>query len=249
MSLKVTNLTGGYSQVPVLKDISFEVEKGKLIGLIGLNGAGKSTAIKHIIGLMNPQKGSITIDDLTLTAYTEGYRKKFAFIPETPVLYEELTLKEHIELTAMAYDVPQDIAFQRAEKLLTSFRLSNKLDWFPANFSKGMKQKVMILCAFLVEPSLYIIDEPFLGLDPLGINALLELMNEMKEQGASILMSTHILATAERQCDGFVLLHNGEIKAQGTLEDLRASFQMPEATLDEIYIHLTKEEDQLNDDA
>ncbi|WP_317914443.1 ABC transporter ATP-binding protein [Carnobacterium maltaromaticum] len=248
MSLKVTNLTGGYSQVPVLKDISFEVEKGKLIGLIGLNGAGKSTAIKHIIGLMNPQKGSITIDELTLTADTEGYRKKFAFIPETPVLYEELTLKEHIELTAMAYDVPQDIAFQRAEKLLTSFRLSNKLDWFPANFSKGMKQKVMILCAFLVEPSLYIIDEPFLGLDPLGINALLELMNEMKEQGASILMSTHILATAERQCDGFVLLHNGEIKAQGTLEDLRASFQMPEATLDEIYIHLTKEEDQLNDD-
>ncbi|WP_413509586.1 ABC transporter ATP-binding protein [Carnobacterium maltaromaticum] len=249
MSLKVTNLTGGYSQVPVLKDISFEVEKGKLIGLIGLNGAGKSTAIKHIIGLMNPQKGSITIDELTLTADTEGYLKKFAFIPETPVLYEELTLKEHIELTAMAYDVPQDIAFQRAEKLLTSFRLSNKLDWFPANFSKGMKQKVMILCAFLVEPSLYIIDEPFLGLDPLGINALLELMNEMKEQGASILMSTHILATAERQCDGFVLLHNGEIKAQGTLEDLRASFQMPEATLDEIYIHLTKEEDQLNDDA
>ncbi|MDZ5760064.1 ABC transporter ATP-binding protein [Carnobacterium maltaromaticum] len=249
MSLKVTNLTGGYSQVPVLKDISFEVEKGKLIGLIGLNGAGKSTAIKHIIGLMNPQKGSITIDELTLTADTEGYRKKFAFIPETPVLYEELTLKEHIELSAMAYDVPQDIAFQRAEKLLTSFRLSNKLDWFPANFSKGMKQKVMILCAFLVEPSLYIIDEPFLGLDPLGINALLELMNEMKEQGASILMSTHILATAERQCDGFVLLHNGEIKAQGTLEDLRASFQMPEATLDEIYIHLTKEEDQLNDDA
>ncbi len=249
MSLKVTNLTGGYSQVPVLKDISFEVEKGKLVGLIGLNGAGKSTAIKHIIGLMNPQKGSITIDELTLTADTEGYRKKFAFIPETPVLYEELTLKEHIELTAMAYDVPQDIAFQRAEKLLTSFRLSNKLDWFPANFSKGMKQKVMILCAFLVEPSLYIIDEPFLGLDPLGINALLELMNEMKEQGASILMSTHILATAERQCDGFVLLHNGEIKAQGTLEDLRASFQMPEATLDEIYIHLTKEEDQLNDDA
>ncbi|MDW5522194.1 ABC transporter ATP-binding protein [Carnobacterium maltaromaticum] len=249
MSLKVTNLTGGYSQVPVLKDISFEVEKGKLIGLIGLNGAGKSTAIKHIIGLMNPQKGSITIDELTLTADTEGYRKKFAFIPETPVLYEELTLKEHIELTAMAYNVPQDIAFQRAEKLLTSFRLSNKLDWFPANFSKGMKQKVMILCAFLVEPSLYIIDEPFLGLDPLGINALLELMNEMKEQGASILMSTHILATAERQCDGFVLLHNGEIKAQGTLEDLRASFQMPEATLDEIYIHLTKEEDQLNDDA
>lgn len=242
MSLKVTNLTGGYSQVPVLKDISFEVEKGKLIGLIGLNGAGKSTAIKHIIGLMNPQKGSITIDELTLTADTEGYRKKFAFIPETPVLYEELTLKEHIELTAMAYDVPQDIAFQRAEKLLTSFRLSNKLDWFPANFSKGMKQKVMVLCAFLIEPSLYIIDEPFLGLDPLAIHALLELMKEMREQGAAILMSTHILATAEKYCDRFVVLHEGKIRAIGTIEELRQEFHLPNSSLDEIYIALTHEE-------
>ncbi|ANZ99582.1 multidrug ABC transporter ATP-binding protein [Carnobacterium divergens] len=244
MSLNVRNVTGGYSQIPVLKDISFEVGEGKLIGLIGLNGAGKSTAIKHIIGLMSPTKGSISIDGLTVQEDTESYRKKFAFIPETPVLYDELTLKEHIELTAMAYDVPTEIAFERAGKLLKTFRLENKLEWFPAHFSKGMKQKVMILCAFLVEPSLYIIDEPFLGLDPLGINALLELMNDMKAQGASILMSTHILATAERQCDGFVLLHNGEVKAEGTLAEIRASFNMPEATLDEIYIQLTKEEDK-----
>ncbi|NGV92804.1 AAA family ATPase, partial [Staphylococcus aureus] len=103
-----------------------------------------------------------------------------------------------IEVTAMAYDIPMDIAMKRAEKLLETFRLSNRLDWFPANFSKGMKQKVMILCAFLIEPSLYIIDEPFLGLDPLAINALLELMVEMKKEGAGILMSTHILATAEK---------------------------------------------------
>ncbi|WP_426065489.1 ATP-binding cassette domain-containing protein, partial [Escherichia coli] len=92
-----------------------------------------------------------------------AYRKQIGYIPETPSLYEELTLKEHIEVTAMAYDIPKDVALQRAERLLKTFRMENKLDWFPANFSKGMKQKVMVLCAFLIEPSLYIIDEPFLG--------------------------------------------------------------------------------------
>lgn len=245
MSLEVTNVTGGYNQFPVLKDVAFEIGNGQLIGLIGLNGAGKSTTLKHIIGLMDPFKGEIKIDQLTIKESASDYRKKFGYVPETPALYEELTLKEHIEVTAMAYDLPMEEAMKRADYLLKTFRLEKKLDWFPANFSKGMKQKVMIVCAFLVEPSLYIIDEPFLGLDPLAIHALLELMQEKKEAGASILMSTHILATAERYCDGFIILHEGKVRAAGSLEDLRQTFEMPEANLDEIYIELTKEEGRL----
>ncbi|MDR0921406.1 MAG: ABC transporter ATP-binding protein [Lactobacillales bacterium] len=241
MSLQIENLTGGYGHIPVLKDISFSVASGELVGLIGLNGAGKSTTIKEIIGLLTLQKGKIAIDGETLQAQPESYRKKIGYIPETPSLYEELTLREHIEVTAMAYDIPQEVAFKRAEKLLKTFRLENKLDWFPANFSKGMKQKVMVLCAFLIEPSLYIIDEPFLGLDPLAIHALLELMQEMKKEGAAILMSTHILATAERYCDRFVVLHEGKIRAIGTIEELRTEFDMPGSSLDDIYIALTKE--------
>lgn len=241
MTLSVKNVTGGYNQMPVLKDLSFELNKGELVGLIGLNGAGKSTTIKEIIGLLRPSKGTIEIDGLTLEQNPEAYRKKIGFIPETPTLYEELTLREHIEITAMAYDLPIEEAMSRAEKLLTLFRLEKRLDWFPANFSKGMKQKVMILCAFLIEPSLYIIDEPFLGLDPLAIHALLELMYEMKQNGASILMSTHVLATAERYCDRFILLHNGQIRAQGTLAEIQETFAMPHATLDELYLALTKE--------
>lgn len=242
MSLKIEHVTGGYGHLPVLKDISFNVQPGEMVGLIGLNGAGKSTTIKHIIGLLEPTKGKIEINQLSLKKDVENYRKQIGYIPETPSLYEELTLKEHIEVTAMAYSIPMDIAMKRAEKLLHTFRLSNRLEWFPANFSKGMKQKVMILCAFLIEPSLYIIDEPFLGLDPLAINALLELMVEMKNEGSGILMSTHILATAEKYCDRFVVLHEGEIRADGTLEELQTAFRMPEASLDEIYIALTKEQ-------
>lgn len=242
MSLVIENLTGGYGHIPVLKDINFSVQSGEMVGLIGLNGAGKSTTIKNIIGLLTPQKGKISIDGETLTSHKESYRKKIGYIPESPALYEELTLREHIEITAMAYDIELEEAFKRAEVLLETFRLQNKLDWFPANFSKGMKQKVMVLCAFLIEPSLYIIDEPFLGLDPLAIHALLELMTDMRNQGAAILMSTHILATAEKYCDRFVVLHEGKVRANGSMEELRQEFQLPDSSLDDIYLSLTKEE-------
>ena len=242
MTLVLKDVTGGYGHLPVLKEISFEVRDHELVGLIGLNGAGKSTTIKEIMGLLEPQAGTITLDRLTLKKEAEAYRKKIGYIPETPVLYEELTLKEHIEVTAMAYDIPQELAQARAKKLLKTFRLENRTDWFPANFSKGMKQKVMILCALLIEPSLLIVDEPFLGLDPLAIHALLTLFDEMKQTGVSILMSTHVLATAEKHCDRFVILHEGKIRAQGTLAELQVEFGLPQASLDEIYIALTKED-------
>ncbi|GFH43311.1 ABC transporter ATP-binding protein [Lactococcus hodotermopsidis] len=247
MTLKIENLTGGYFGNTVLKDVSFTVESGELVGLIGLNGAGKSTTIQEIIGLLSPYQGQILLDDLTIGQNSEAYRKKIGFIPEQPSLYEELTLREHIEVTALAYDIEVETAMARAEKLLKTFRLSDKLDWFPANFSKGMKQKVMIICAFLTEPSLYIIDEPFLGLDPLAINDLIDLMLEMKKTGASILMSTHILSTAERFCDKFVVLHEGKVIADGDLTALRAKFNLPNASLDEIYVALTKESWQAHD--
>lgn len=241
MSLKITNLTGGYFGNPVLKDVSFEINDGELVGLIGLNGAGKSTTIQEIIGLLTPYSGKVELDGLTLQQDLEGYRKKIGFIPETPSLYEELTLREHIEVTALAYGIDTETAFERAQKLLETFRLADKLDWFPVNFSKGMKQKVMIICAFLIEPSLYIIDEPFMGLDPLAIQDLIDLMLEMKNSGHSILMSTHILSTAEKFCDKFIVLHEGQVLVAGSLDELRAKFNRPEASLDEIYLELTKE--------
>lgn len=240
--LKIDHLTGGYTRNPVLKDISFEVDKGQIVGLIGLNGAGKSTTIKHIIGLMEAQKGKISINDNTFADDATAYRSQFSFIPETPILYDELTLREHLELTAMAYGLDKDTFEKRLQPLLKEFRMEKRLKWFPAHFSKGMKQKVMIMCAFLIEPSLYIIDEPFVGLDPLAINSLLEMMEKAKKQGSAILMSTHILATAERYCDSFIILHNGEIRAKGTLLQLREQFGMKEATLDDLYIQLTKED-------
>lgn len=244
MGLLIDQLTGGYGPIPVLKDVSFTVPRGEIVGLIGLNGAGKSTTIKHIMGLLQPHSGTIKIDNITLTQNMEQYRKSMGYIPETPILYQELTLKEHIEVTAMAYDLPLDEAMKRAEHLAKLFRLEERMEWFPAHFSKGMKQKVMILCAFLIEAPLYIIDEPFLGLDPLAIHELLEVMKARRDAGSALLMSTHILSTAEQYCDRFVILHHGRVYASGTLEELRAIFDQPEASLDELYFSLTKEKEQ-----
>ena len=240
--LHIKDLVGGYTHKNVLHGVSFDVNANEIVGLIGLNGAGKSTTIKHIIGLMQPKKGSISVNGKTFKENPSEYRNQLAYIPEMPILYDELTLYEHLRLTAMAYNIPEDVFEKRLQVLLKEFRLEKKLKWFPVHFSKGMRQKVMIMCAFLIEPPLYIVDEPFVGLDPLGIQSYLQLMDEMKQNGSGILMSTHILATAERYCDRFVILHDGEVRALGTLEELREQFDMPQATLDDLYVQLTKED-------
>lgn len=241
--LQLKNVTGGYTRKPVIQDLSFDIQKGELVGLIGLNGAGKSTTIKHIIGTLLAQSGDIRLNGVTLKEDIEKYRSSFSYIPETPVLYEELTLREHLELTAMAYGLDEKTLAKRQETLLKEFRMEKRLNWFPSHFSKGMRQKVMIMSAFLVNPALYIIDEPFVGLDPLGIQSLLDQMHARKKEGAAILMSTHILSTAEKYCDRIILLHEGRVRAQGTMNDLRKAFNMPNATLDDLYIAMTKEQD------
>lgn len=242
MTIKVNHLTGGYGKKTVIHDISFECKPNEVVGLIGLNGAGKSTTIKHILGLLTAQNGEMSINNIDINEDIEAYRRNLTYIPESPVLYEELTLEEHIYMTAMAYGIDKKTALDRAMPLLKRLRLDNELKVFPIHFSKGMKQKVMIVCAFLVEPNQYIIDEPFLGLDPLGIQTMLDLIVERKNQGSSILMSTHILSTAERYCDRFIILHHGKLIAMGNLDELRKQTGLMNATLDDIYIHLTQGE-------
>lgn len=241
MALEIKNLVGGYSRLPVLKDVSLDVQPGELVGLIGLNGAGKSTTINHVIGILRPFSGKIMLNGISIQDEPEKYKQQIAYVPETPILYDELTLKEHLELTMDAYGLDHDQAWQRAHRLLKLFRLDNKLDWFPANFSKGMKQKVMICCALMTDAKLLIVDEPFYGLDPLAVHDLLDLIEQKKEAGVAVLMSTHVLDTAQRYCDRFVLLADGKIRARGTLDELRKLADRPDESLDEIYLHLARD--------
>lgn len=224
----------------MLHDVSFEIKAGEMVGLIGLNGAGKSTTIKHILGLMKPQIGEVKVSGVTLESDTERYRSSFAYVPETPVLFDELTVEEHLRLTGMAYSV-QDKSYEaKEEELLTEFQMLPKRKAFASHLSKGMKQKVMIMNALLAEPPLYIIDEPFLGLDPLGIRSLLERLVEVKQKGAAILMSSHILSTVEAYCDRFIVMHHGKIVALGTLDEVRqaAGLEMRGGSLEDAFYKL-----------
>ncbi|MFX3618161.1 MAG: ABC transporter ATP-binding protein [Sporolactobacillus sp.] len=241
--LKVNHLSGGYSrQRPVLHDLSFEMNPGDLVGLVGLNGAGKSTTIKHILGLLDPFSGEIRLDGRTMKEDLLAYRQQIAYVPELPELYDQMTLEEHLQLTAMAYHLDHQVFEQRSRHLLELFHMEKRLHWFPTHFSKGMRQKVMIMCAFLARPALYIVDEPFVGLDPIGIQSLLDLMVEMKKEGAAILMSTHILSTAEQYCDKFIILHEGKIAIQGTLQKIRMEYGDPKASLQDIYLSVARGE-------
>ena len=243
MTLQLNKVTAGYTKVPVITDITFDVNPGEICGLIGLNGAGKSTTIKTIIGQLTPFSGRVEVEKLSILENQRGYRQSIAVIPESPVLYEELTFREHIEFVARSYNQMNEETMKHAMELVEAFRLTKQLDWFPAYFSKGMKQKVLIVCALMLDVPVYVVDEPFLGLDPLGIRTLLQVLKEKKEKGASILMSTHVLDTAAKYCDRFIVLHEGKVIAQGNIEGLRATSNIEETSLEEIYFALTTGDD------
>ena len=243
MTLKIEHLTGGYTGVPVIKDINLEIKPGEVLGIIGLNGAGKSTTIKHILGLLRPQKGKITLNGIDLAAQPTKFKRQVAYIPETPVLYSELTLKEHLQLTILSYQLDEKQSWTKAHELLQMFRLDDKLDWLPIHFSKGMKQKVMIVTAFLANTKLLVIDEPFTGLDPLAVANLVQLIKSAAGQDKMVLMSTHILANSVQAVSRYAVLNNGKITAAGTLAEIRMHYGLKEAdSFDQIYQILSQEQ-------
>ncbi|WP_340021131.1 ABC transporter ATP-binding protein [Paenibacillus sp. FSL K6-1096] len=205
-----------------IAEISFQVRRGELLGLIGPNGAGKSTTIKTLLGLLKHAKAQVKLG---------GGNQSYAYVPEQPVFYEDLTLWEHLDLAAAAYGLSYETFQSTAEKLLLQFGMAGVRDDLPAGFSKGMKQKMMLMLGFLVQPDVYIVDEPFIGLDPRATKDFLRLLEAERERGAGVLMSTHVLDTAEKICDSFVLISGGRIAAEGTLEAIRKEAGLPEGSL------------------
>lgn len=222
-----------YDKKETIKDIQFAISQGELVGLIGPNGAGKSTIIKSILGLMEDVEGDIAM----------AQESKYGYIPEHPTYYDELTLWEHIELAKAVNQIDGDDYYEEAEKLLTTFRLLDEKHNYPGSFSKGMQQKLMIMIALLIKPSLYIVDEPFIGLDPKAMKDFISLLTEEQRRGAGILMSTHVMDTAEKICDRFVLINEGRILASGTLEEIRGLSIPGGALIDCVYKLLEQDND------
>ncbi|GIN93063.1 ABC transporter ATP-binding protein [Siminovitchia terrae] len=205
------NKAGYKAQEPVISQVGFKLERSSLTGMIGANGAGKSTTIKAILQELPFVEGNVARKDGT----------SYSYIPERPIFYDELTLWEHFEFVGAVEQLSEG-HLSYAKSLLEKFRLADRIHEFPSTFSKGMQQKGMISLALFTKPDLLIIDEPFMGLDPGSTKMLLDMLDEEKKKGTGILMCTHILDTAQRICDSFIVIEQGTVKACGTLDEVLA---------------------------
>ncbi|MEK3732139.1 ABC transporter ATP-binding protein [Paenibacillus sp. FSL M8-0334] len=229
--LKVHIDEAGYEPgKPRIHHISFDVVRGQLLGLIGPNGAGKSTTIKALLGLLKNCKAEVSI---------AGDPPRYAYVPEHPVFYEDLTLWEHLDLAAAAFGMGDQDFEEQATALLRQFDMEKVKHDLPNGFSKGMRQKMMLMIGFLAKPDVYIVDEPFIGLDPRATRDFLRLLDDERRRGAGVLMSTHVLDTAEKICDSFILISGGQIASRGSLEHIREAAGLPQGSLFDCFDVLT----------
>lgn len=230
--LQLKDFTKSYDgQKPAVDHVSLEVEEGEIFGFIGHNGAGKSTTIKSIVGILSSHNGEIYIDGKTLWEAKKECQKKMAYIPDNPDLYEYMTGISYINFIADIYEVPTDVRTERIEKIADAFEIKEALGDLISSYSHGMKQKVALISAFVHQPRLLVLDEPFVGLDPKASAVLKQEMRALCAQGSAIFFSTHVLEVAEKLCDKVAMINHGHIVVSGSVEELTR-----EASLEEVFL-------------
>jgi ABC-2 type transport system ATP-binding protein len=239
--LKVDRLVKYYKRTLAVDGLSFEVGDGEIVGLLGPNGAGKTTILRCITGIVQMTEGHIEVDGLDLIKNEEQVKRRIAFVPEVPTPYEMLTVWEHLRFIAMAYQT-MDRFEERADDLMRRFDLHDKRNDLVLSLSKGMKQKLAIACAFVHEATTILLDEPLIGIDPKGTRELKDMIADARARGSSILISTHMLDTAEHLCDRIIILQRGRILAEGNLAELHERAKMGrDASLEDVFLTLTEE--------
>lgn len=233
--LKVSHVTKKYGKVTACDDVDFTLEPGSVTVLLGPNGAGKSTIMKSIIGFLR-YEGRITVGGYSNK--TTDARRILGYIPEMPSLYPNLTVSEHMEFLARAYKLSD--YKDRADALFEKFELTDKKKKFGDELSKGMQQKLNICLGLLPEPSVLLLDEPMIGLDPHAIKELKAMINEMRSQGKTLLVSTHIIDSVDMLWDRTIIMQGGKVKANITRQELEQDGR----TLEQLYFDVTEGEAQ-----
>ncbi len=233
--LTVSHVTKKYGKFLANNDLSFQLDPGSITVLLGPNGAGKSTIMKSIIGFLRFQ-GEITVNGIPNK--TQEARTLTGYVPEIPSLYPNLTVSEHMEFIARAYRLTD--YKDRADELLRRFELDDKRKKFGDELSKGMQQKLNLCLGLLPEPQLLLMDEPMIGLDPHAIKELKEIFAEMRAQGKTLLVSTHIIDSVDMLWDRTIIMQNGELKANVTRQELESSDQ----TLEELFFSITEQSEK-----
>mgnify|MGYP000998026283 CR=1 FL=1 len=238
--LQVQEISKDYKKFRAVDRLSFEVRPGEIVGLLGPNGAGKTSALRCISGILRPTQGRVLINGSDVVIDHKAAKKGLAFVPELPNLYELLTVDEHLKFIAMCFDT-MSIYEQHHEALLKRYSLFDKRNELVATLSKGMRQKLAVACAMVHRANVLLFDEPIIGVDPQGVHEIKMDMQQAKQSGCCIVVSTHLLDTAEKLCDRVVILRRGKKVAEGTLAELQQQSQMHDATLEEVFLSLTSE--------
>jgi ABC-2 type transport system ATP-binding protein len=225
--------------VPAVDDLSFQVSAGEIVGLIGPNGAGKTTTLRALAGILKPTSGHVRIDGHDLIAEPIEAKRRLAFMPDEPHLFEYLTVAEHLRLIARLYAV-EDFE-RRSRALLGELELTGKEDSLPGELSRGMRQKVVIACGLIRSATTLLFDEPLTGLDPLGIRRMRETITSRAREGAAILLSSHLLHLVEEVCTRVMIMDRGRKIADGTFDELRSRADLAEAgsSLEQIFLRVT----------
>ena len=231
--LRIEHLTKLYGDRRAVDDLNLHIAPGQLFGFIGHNGAGKTTTIKACCGILQYDEGRIFIDGLSLAEQPLECKKRLAYIPDDPELYNYLSGVKYLNFIADVYGVSRKDREERIADYADRFQLTADLAQPISAYSHGMKQKLAIISAWLHQPRLIIMDEPFVGLDPIAAHTLKQMMRELCDDGGSIFFSTHVLEVAEKLCDQVAIIRQGRLLVSGPMDEVRG-----DASLEEVFLEL-----------
>jgi len=238
--IQIRNLSKSYGQKQVLKNLSLDIYPGQVIGYIGPNGAGKSTTVKILTGLIPDFEGEVLVEGISMAKDPLTIKKLFGYVPENAEIYDVLTPMEYLDFIGKLYGMEENGLQERARKLLAAFGLGVIADDRMDTFSKGMKQKVLLIAGIIHNPRIIILDEPLSGLDANAVIMIKELITRLSKEGKTIFYCSHMMDVVEKVSDRILLINKGEIIADGTFESLK---QNHSDTLERIFSKLTGRED------
>jgi ABC-2 type transport system ATP-binding protein len=239
--LEARGLSKSYSSVPAVKDVTFALSPGQILGCLGPNGSGKSTTVKMLTGLLEPTRGKVLFDGQDIQADLVGFRKCLGYVPEEPNLYSYLSGREYLELVGTLRGMARSNLGRKIDAFLDLFSLHSHRHSSIASYSKGMRQRILLIAALMDDPKLLIFDEPLSGLDVTTALVLKNLMKALGQQGKAIFYCSHVLEVVEQVCSHLLILRKGNVLAYDTAEAIHSDIK--HSTLEKTFMHLVEEVD------
>jgi ABC-2 type transport system ATP-binding protein len=240
--IRLEGVTKRYGHFTAVQPLDLHVRRGELFGFLGPNGAGKTTTIRMVVGVLRPTAGTIEIAGIDMLRDPIAAKRRVGYIPDRPALYEKLTGSEFLRFVSGLWGRAGEAAERRGEELLEAFELTRWKDTLIESYSHGMRQKLLIASALVHAPELIVVDEPMVGLDPKAARMIKDLFRAFADHGGTVFLSTHTLEVAEALCDRIAILHEGRIRAVGTMAELRGEAAAGAAGLEDVFLKLTESE-------